>query len=1117
MRVVRKRYIRKEQKMLARAKVFSLMIAALLVLTLMPGAPTTAAPTRTRISRIDVDAFDSETNGLSNPAHPLFSTADAQNVEFVGHIGGVTHAVAVQGSYAYIGEGPRLTILDISNPASPIVVGKTPPMPSLVQAITVADGYAYVTADWAGLRVVDVSDPTNPIEIAYNNPCIWALDVAVTGDYVYLAGSSGLRVIDVSIPSNPTEVGAYNTPGYARGVAVAGGYAYVADSDEGLRVVDISSPSNPTEVGFFDTPGYAYDVAVVGGYAYVVDSRDMRVLDVSAPANPTEVGVCDTVSGGAHTGIVIVGDYAYVADNIDVAVVDVSMPSDPTEVGTGSTPGNAEDIAVAGAYAYVADRNSGLRVVDISNVEDLAEVAAYDVLGEATSIVLDGHIAYVADQEDGLRVLDVSDPHNPSELGFYSMPGWAEDVAVAEDYAYVASQGEGVHLIDISNPADPTQVGMHELFYAQGVTVVGDYAYVAAAWDFRVLDVSQPSDPTEVGLLDGLEWASDVAVSGGYAYVADDESGLRIVDVSSPSQPVQVGLYDTPGEAEDIAVAGRYAYVADGNGGLRVVNISDPGNPSEVGFYDDPLGPVYGVTTVDGFAYVANGFQGGLRVLDISTPSTPTEIGAYDTASYAADVAVAGDYVYVASCWGGLYVLRYAAGDDTTPPTIDVYAGKSNAINRNLCLGPVLSSVGATIREPPSADWQSGLDWVRLYYNLNGGSESYVELDLDGETWTNFGHMMGPFDDAGVVSWYIRAQDMAGNPNQSSSYLLTVNDCPYCVSWTTEVPTGFTPAGHGFKFENFGGTCAGMSAAALDFFEYEQPIPDNDNYWGMPEDGPDNPLWCYIVSRHLEANDKWEDYWVDRILESWLFVGRDRQNQREYDKILARIRDESKPAIIGLGTKKHVVDVYAVSECQDRVVLYTYDPNMVLQVSGAYPHLIEGTKIGSAESYLHIDRATTVYDSIFAIFAAPAPTVNPTDGLSNCDSTVVTLVDRALEETSAVGYVADSASILKGTLSQGEQSVTYPFFVEDGTLSAVIVSWMGSTLRLSVYRPDGSLFDEIQGSQSPLVVTVTSNEVSGVWNYRVTAVSVPQDDYPYITLIGRKYFYVYLPAVLKSW
>jgi len=94
--------------------------------------------------------------------------------------------------------------------------------------------------------------------------------VAVVGGYAYVADGRGLRVVDISDPTNPAEVGFYDTPGYAYDVAVAGGYAYVADG-RGLRVVDVSDPSNPTEVGFYDTPGSAADVAVAGGYAYVAD------------------------------------------------------------------------------------------------------------------------------------------------------------------------------------------------------------------------------------------------------------------------------------------------------------------------------------------------------------------------------------------------------------------------------------------------------------------------------------------------------------------------------------------------------------------------------------------------------------------------------------------------------------------------------------------------------------------------------------------------------------------------------------------------------------------------------------------------------------------------------
>jgi hypothetical protein len=199
----------------------------------------------------------------------------------VGHIGGATDAVAVQGSYAYIGEGPRLTILDISNPLSPIVVGKTVPLPSTVK------------------------------------------DVAISGSYAYVATlGAGLRVLDVSTPANPTEVGFYDTPGGAREVAVATGdpqghtYAYVADEGAGLRVVDVSLPTNPTEVDFYDTPGMAGGVAVAAGdlqghtYAYVADGWGGMVILRYVQRSVVTGRVLDS-SGDPIEGVQVIANTEY--------------------------------------------------------------------------------------------------------------------------------------------------------------------------------------------------------------------------------------------------------------------------------------------------------------------------------------------------------------------------------------------------------------------------------------------------------------------------------------------------------------------------------------------------------------------------------------------------------------------------------------------------------------------------------------------------------------------------------------------------------------------------------------------------------------------------------------
>ena len=69
--------------------------------------------------------------------------------------------------------------------------------------------------------------------------------MAVAGRYAYVATEgAGLRVVDVSSPTAPVEVGFCDTMRDAYGVAVAGNYAYVADGD-GLRVVDVSNRSAP--------------------------------------------------------------------------------------------------------------------------------------------------------------------------------------------------------------------------------------------------------------------------------------------------------------------------------------------------------------------------------------------------------------------------------------------------------------------------------------------------------------------------------------------------------------------------------------------------------------------------------------------------------------------------------------------------------------------------------------------------------------------------------------------------------------------------------------------------------------------------------------------------------
>ncbi|MEA3377523.1 MAG: hypothetical protein U9R72_15150 [Chloroflexota bacterium] len=273
----------------------------------------------------------------------------------VGQVGGRTEDVAVQDGYAYVAVGPRLVVLDVSRPITPTEVGSTTPFPQFVEGIAVSGTLAYAADGVAGLRIVDVSDPRNPIEVgAYDTPG-YAEGVTVAGQYAYVAdGHYGLRIVDVSEPADPAEV-AYAYPlNYVFDVAVEGQYAYLAAAGAGLLVTDVSDPVGPVETGTCDTPGYAYGVDVVAdGW------EGLRVMKTSDPAHPVEVGSFETP--GWAFGVDIVDGRAYVADAFaGLRVLDVSDPTQLAELGGhGAAGGHAGRVAVAGSTAYVADRNWG--------------------------------------------------------------------------------------------------------------------------------------------------------------------------------------------------------------------------------------------------------------------------------------------------------------------------------------------------------------------------------------------------------------------------------------------------------------------------------------------------------------------------------------------------------------------------------------------------------------------------------------------------------------------------------------------------------------------------------------------------------------------------------------
>jgi hypothetical protein len=431
--------------------------------------------------------------GPAVPAAPPPAAAQTEDmsIEFVGSIGGMVNAVAVDGSYAYMGEGAALTVLDVSNPANLNGVAYLP-LPDMVRDIDVENDIAYVSVKNRGLYTVDVSNLDAPTLLGSYDACA-PFEVQATSSLVYATcGTDGLHIIDVSDPAAPALLGTYQQTNSSRGaynLHIVGSYAYLIERSTPvfgrLAIIDVSISTAPTLVSTYETASTARDVYVNNNKAYITDTDDIGVIsiiDVSDPTTPTPSGsfspgawplVASLIqivggeiylsipgagfqveSGGTYSEIgdiddmQIVESTAYLVDENGLHVVDVSDPNIPSLLDT-YTPGAAEDVQVVGSYAYVAADADGLQIIDVSDPMAPRLLGSYDTGDSAESIQVENSTAYLATNGDGLQIINVNDPTTPILTSSYDTSGSAYDVYIADSYAYVADGSDGLQIIDV--------------------------------------------------------------------------------------------------------------------------------------------------------------------------------------------------------------------------------------------------------------------------------------------------------------------------------------------------------------------------------------------------------------------------------------------------------------------------------------------------------------------------------------------------------------------------------------------------------------------------------------------------------------------------------------------
>lgn len=280
----------------------------------------------------------------------------------------------------------------------------------------------------------------------------------------------------------------------------------------------------------------------------------------------------------------------------------------PSALSAITIPGFANNVAVAGDFAFVAAGDAGLQVVDVSNRRNPQIIGSLDTDGVSIDIRVRGQYIYLADGEAGLKIIDITDPSAPLLTGSLDTAGIAQDIQIQGDYVYIANGSAGIEIIDIRDPALPISMSvMTNLGVTKGIDVKDDLLVVVASSAFYTINISDPISPLKMGNVN-LATPKDVVIDGDYAYVASYRNGYHVVDIKKVTVPTVVFRSGDLG-ATDIEISQGLALFAEQQfpNALGYVNISNPLEPifqGTIDFFQLGDQKSFGIAIDASFAYV---------------------------------------------------------------------------------------------------------------------------------------------------------------------------------------------------------------------------------------------------------------------------------------------------------------------------------------------------------------------------------------------------------------------------------------------------------------------------------------------------------------------------------
>lgn len=445
-----------------------------------------------------------------------------------------------------------LRLIDISDPAAPSLLGLLPfGQYDHTSSLLFLGPYVLVGmyGSWQDdLVLVDRADPAALFVVAELTLEGYPRGMEMVGDLLYVGSEwAGVEVVDLSEPTQPRRLGTIAIADPApsvRGFDLHDGLALVADYDPGLSIVaPCTGEIPPHVVGHVEMPSVVYGVAVSGDLGLAVDwmgSFWSFALDAAPDQDP--LGLLDL--DGTCRDLTLIDDLALVAGGeAGLHAVSIAEPASPTLLATAALGSAVRTVAATTGLVAGGLQDGRLQLVALGTSPPLTVLGDVALPASPVALAWSGAHVVCALGPAGIAIVDAADPTLPTLRGALAVPGGASDVVSFGSLAYVAAGDGGLHVVDLVDPDDPMVIGSVAL-PASAVDRADQLLY---SWDgeaVTVLDLLDPTAPMVIGRLPVAGSPARDLAAGLAGVLVASSAGASVLTPQCPDGPVAVELGD---------------------------------------------------------------------------------------------------------------------------------------------------------------------------------------------------------------------------------------------------------------------------------------------------------------------------------------------------------------------------------------------------------------------------------------------------------------------------------------------------------------------------------------------------------------------------------------------